>query len=263
MPKKTIEIIHQDAEKIVINKPSGIAVTADRSGAEDIIPILTRQLNPAQDLRLVYRMDKSASGALVIAKTPEVQSRLASWFEKRLIKRTCLAIVTGVITKEKATIRTPIARCRRDPRIMISDPKRGKPALTHYRVLADFGLYALLAVQPETGRTHQVRVHLAGRSLPLAIDPLYGDSKPILLSDFKPRYVVKKQKTETPLIDRLSLHTYQLEIPVEGGQPDVYVAGVDKKFAAAVKMLAKHNPKGVEAFIDPDNLSKIINAEPL
>jgi RluA family pseudouridine synthase len=263
MPKSEIEIIHEDSDIIVINKPPGVSVTSDRSGQQDILPMLARQLQSEQDLRLVHRHDKFTSGVMLVAKTPQAQSRYASWFEKRLIKSTYLALVSGVVTRETATIRTPIAHSRKNPRIMVMDPKRGKPAITHYRLLADFQLYALLAVQPETVRTHQIRVHMASRHFPLAIDPLYGDTRPIMLSEIKPQYVTKKPKKETPLIDRLTLHAYQLEVPTDDGPPAVYVAKLEKKFAAAIKMLAKHNPNGIEAFTDPDDFTKILNSQQL
>jgi 23S rRNA pseudouridine1911/1915/1917 synthase len=123
-------------------------------------------------------------------------------------------------------------------------------------------MVALLAVEPITGRTHQIRVHLKSIALPLAIDPLYGSTRPIMLSDFKPDFRLKKGKTETPLIDRLTLHAYQLEIPLTDTKPTTYIAKLDKKFAATIKALAKHNPKGPDAFFNPDHPFAILNAMP-
>ena len=139
------------------------------------------------------------------------------------------------------------------------DRKRGKPAVTHYRLLADFGLAALLAVEPLTGRTHQIRIHLADKAMPLAVDPLYGSNRPIVLSDFKPDFIFKKGRTETPLIDRLTLHAYRIEIPATDAASG-YIAPLDKKFAATIKMLTKHNSKGPEAFLNKDHFSAILSA---
>ena len=139
--------------------------------------------------------------------------------------------------------------------------KRGKAAETSFDILADFGTICLLKVLPKTGRTHQIRIHLAHINLPLAIDPLYGSSKPVMLSEYKDRYSRKKGQIEKPLIERLTLHAYQIELPDTAFGPAVYTAKLDKKFAAAIKMLTKHNPDGPAAFQDPDDLSKILVGE--
>jgi len=146
--------------------------------------------------------------------------------------------------------------------LMYANPRKGKPAITEFALLADFGMISLAAVMPLTGRTHQIRAHLAGKNLPLAIDPLYGSEKPIMLSDFKAGYRVSKGREERPLIERLTLHAYQLELPeVEGAGAMTFIAGLDKKFAGTIKMLTKHNSAGQEAFIRPENFEQIINSE--
>ena len=146
---------------------------------------------------------------------------------------------------------------------MRTDTKRGKAALTRWHLLAGFGAMALLAAEPVTGRTHQIRVHLKSMAMPLAIDPLYGLERPIMLSDFKPDYRPKRDKAEKPLIDRLTLHAYQIEIPAELDKPTVFIARLDKKFAAVIKALAKYNAKGHDAFLNPEHLSTILAAMPL
>jgi hypothetical protein len=113
----------------------------------------------------------------------------------------------------------------------------------------------------------------------LAIDPLYGADRPLFLSDFKSDYRLSKGQTEKPLIDRLTLHAYQIVIPaepvlskVEGAgiqlnpepnRPAHFIARLDKKFAATIKMLTRHNPKGLDAFTNTDDFSKILNAQRL
>lgn len=259
-PQKRIQIIHQDEDILVINKPAGISVTKDRSGREDLIPILQKQLPKLPQLLLVHRLDKDTSGVLILAKTSQAQSLYASAFEKRLLKKTYLALITAAVMHSSGVIKTPIARSRKNPKIMVPDP-RGKPAVTNWKLLADFGMVALLAVSPVTGRTHQIRVHLSNMHLPLAIDPLYGSTRPIMLSDFKAKYKVRRGREEKPLIERLTLHAYQLEIPQESNLPAaIFIAPLDNKFAATIKMLTKHNAEGTEAFADPDNFDKIIRS---
>ena len=261
--RNRIEIIHQDVDFIVINKPPRVSVTKDRSGADDLLTILRKQLPAENDLRLVHRLDKYTSGIMLIATSPPAQSKLSSWFEKHKIKKTYLALVSGFTGDNEGKIDSPLAHGKKDDRLMIVDRKRGKPAVTQWQLLADFGMVSLLAVQPVTGRTHQIRVHLASEGLPLAIDPLYGATRPLMLSDFKHGYTFKKEKKETPLIDRLTLHAYQLEIPSEDSAPLIYTAKLEKKFAAAIKMLTKHNPNGPQAFENQDNLTILLDASPL
>jgi 23S rRNA-/tRNA-specific pseudouridylate synthase len=141
-------------------------------------------------------------------------------------------------------------------------PRLGKEAVTHWQKLADFGRLSLLAVQPLTGRTHQIRIHMAHRGLPLAIDPLYGSDKPLMLSEFKHGYRGKLDRDEPPLIERLTLHAYQLGIPVgDPPQMETFIAAPDKKFAAAIKMLAKHTaPKNTPL---PEAVELILQSSPL
>jgi len=192
MQKNTIEIIHEDKDLIVINKPAGISVTADRSGKDDILTVLARQLSAETDLRLIHRLDKFTSGVMLIAKNLPTQSKYSSMLEKRLIKKTYLA--------------------------------------------------------------------LASEDMPLVRDPLYSATRPVMLSDVKAKYRQKKDQPEKPLMDRLTLHAYQIEIPTgdTDSQPAVYTAKLDNKFVATIKMLAKHNPNGPEAFKDPELLQKIL-----
>ena len=258
MSKKDIEIIYQDTDLVVINKPAGVSSTADRTGAADLLNILRKQLGAESKLRLVHRLDKFASGVMLLAQNRPIQSRLSSLFEKRQVKKTYLALVAGTTGRDSGTIKTPLSHSQKNPQVMRANPKRGKPAVTRWRLLADFGAVALLAVWPITGRTHQIRVHLKNIYLPLAIDPLYGLDRPIMLSDFKPDYRPKRGKSETPLIDRLTLHAYQIEIPADLDKPTTFVAKLDKKFAAVIKALAKYNPNGPEAFLNPDHLSTIL-----
>ena len=266
MLKAQIEIIYQDNDIIVINKPTGVSVTKDRSGDAELLDILNDQLGPqiSSQLRLVHRLDKHTSGVMILAKNAETQSSFSSYFEKKLIKKTYLALVTGVVPDPQGTINIPLMRSHKNPALMCITRKKGKEAVTDWQLLADFGTVALLDVSPLTGRTHQIRVHLPSIGLPLVIDPLYGSSQPLFLSDFKTNYRLGSGQTEKPLIERLTLHAYQIQLlNPEPNRPAHFIAGLDKKFAATIKMLTRHNPKGLDAFTNTDDFSKIINAQRL
>lgn len=264
MPKKKIEIIYQNDEILVVNKPTGVSVTKDRTGSAQLTDLLVGQMDAEQidALRLVHRLDKMTSGVFVLAKTKEAQSRYSSRFEKRLVKKDYLVIVTGPAMARSGKINAAIIHNRNNPALMTLTRAKGKRACTEWKLLADFGLTALLLVSPITGRTHQIRVHLPSIGMPLAIDPLYGSDRGIFLSDFKHGYRLTRGQTEKPLIERLTLHAYQINLnPDEKDRSETFVASLDKKFKAAIKMLAKHNPQGLDAFTNPDDFEKIINAE--
>jgi len=261
MPKTKIEIIYSDDDLIVVNKPAGVSVTRDRSGSAELIELLQKQLGSEDiKLRLVHRLDKDTSGVMILAKNAQAQSQFCGHFEKRLVKKTYLALVSGFVPCRQGTINAPLTRNRRNPALMCIAAKKGKESITEWRLLADFGSIALLAVSPLTDRTHQIRAHLPSIGLPLAIDPLYGSSQPLFLSDFKPNYRLSKDKQEKPLIERLTLHAYQLSIANRKSEiENEFIACLDKKLAATIKMLTKYNPKGLDAFASPDDFYKIVN----
>ena len=262
MAKQTIEIIHQDSDLVVINKPAGVSVTKDRSGLADVLDRLRGQLGSEAELRLIHRLDKYTSGVMIIAKTPRAQSVYSSLFEKRKVKKTYLALVGGIVSRPSGTIKAPLSRNQKGVQAMYVNPRSGKPAITGWELLADFGLLSLLKVSPLTGRTHQIRVHLRSAGMPLAIDPVYSGDRPVMLSDFKSNYRLSKGRTEKPLIDRMTLHAYQLEVPkMDDTGTITFIAGLDKQFAACIKMLTKHSPAAEDAFIDRDVLSAILNVE--
>jgi len=261
-----IEIIYSDDDIIVINKPAGLSVTKDRSGLPELKNILSKQLSrhPAKELRLIHRLDKDTSGVMILAKNAEAQSKFSSYFQKRFVQKTYLALVSGAVIQSEGQIQKPLASLRKNTQRMCIDYKKGKKSITEWKFLADFGQIALLAVKPVTGRRHQIRVHLPSIGLPLVIDPLYGSSGGLFLSSFKKDYRLGKGKTEKPLIDRLTLHAYQIEIPhTENSRPDFFIAGLDEKFSATVKMLTKHNPNGIDAFTDTEYFTKITQSQRL
>jgi len=265
MAKNKIEIIYQDSDILVVNKPAGISVTKDRSGKEQLLDFLEDQLGTqaASELKLIHRLDKPTSGVMILAKTAQAQSQFSSMFEKQLLTKTYLALVTGFVpAKGFGQVNAKIIKDRNNPGQMTLTRKKGKAAKTTWRQLADFTSYSLIEAKMVTNRTHQLRLHLPSMGLPLAIDPTYGKDDPIYLSEFKKKYNLGKHKEEKPLIDRLTLHAYQISFndPLPG-KPAGFVAGLDKNFKTTIKMLTKHNPNGQNAFRDPTDFEKIINAE--
>ena len=266
MAKNTIDIVFENEQILLINKPTGVSVTADRSGAASILELLDEQIVPSEALRLVHRLDKDTSGILLIAKNKIAQSRYSRLFAKRKVQKLYLAIVRGPLSYTHGSIKDPIARSQRNPQAMHVHPRLGKPAHTLWKQLANFGTLSLVSAQIITGRTHQIRIHFSHRGMPLAIDPIYGATEPLMLSSFKTGYRFKRDVPEPPMIDRLTLHAYQLTVPVgpeEMPELKTFVAKPDKNFAAVIKLLSKHTAGFAPGFDDPETLQTILDADPL
>jgi RluA family pseudouridine synthase len=264
MAKDDIAIIYKDTDILLINKPTGVSVTADRSGAANILQLLSRNYPEMKELRLVHRLDKDTSGVLLIAQNRLAQSFYSRCFAMHDTQKVYIAIARGRPQKERGFITDPIAKDDKVQTVRIN-AKHGKKAKSFYQMLLPLGPMSLLAVMPITGRTHQIRIHLSHRGLPLAIDPLYAEASPLYLSSFKPGYrPSKRREEETPLMNRLTLHAYQLTIPIGPGKiPQTFVAPLDKKFAAAIKMLAKHTSESPSGYEYPDVVRQILDARPL
>lgn len=251
-----MEIIYQDEKIIAINKPAGISVTHDRSGGEDLIEVLQKQTG-IEDLRIIHRLDKDTTGIMLVAKNKDAQTQYCTLFEESKVKKTYLAFVNGKPDGLSGKIDAPISQTR-DQRKMQIDLKKGKEAQTAWQLLADFGSISLLAARPLTGRTHQIRVHFDHAGFPLAIDPLYSLNTPIMLSSFKTNYRLGKFAEEKPLIERLTLCAYELEI-----ENHHFIAPLEKKFKATLKMLTKYNSNGTAAFVKDQTFEQLLSSKPL
>jgi RluA family pseudouridine synthase len=266
-----IEIIYQDGRIIVINKPAGLSVTKDRNSSVWLLDLLEKQMagTLAEKIRLVHRLDKETSGVMILAKSKDAQRQFTGYFERRLVKKTYLALVRGRTESASGVIDVPIGPKKEAGQLMCIKRKGGRYAVTEWQILADFGGVLLLMVRPLTGRTHQIRMHLSSIGLHIIADKLYGNSGGLYLSEFKSDYRLGWGQTEKPLINRLALHAYSIEFSPafsneskSGGRknlPEYFIAPLDKKFKAAIKMLTKYNRKGVDAFADPDVYQKIMS----
>lgn len=171
-----IVILHEDDDIIVIDKPAGLVVHPGAGNASGTL--LNALLHHDETLAtvpragLVHRLDKDTSGLLVVARNLSSQQRLAGMLESREIKRTYEAVCQTVLTGG-GVVDAPIDRNPRDRTRMVVR-EGGRPARTHYRLIARFRAHTHIAVELETGRTHQIRVHMAHIRAPLVGDPVYG-----------------------------------------------------------------------------------------
>jgi 23S rRNA pseudouridine1911/1915/1917 synthase len=173
-----LRIVHEDRDVIVADKPAGLLTIATecerRRTAYAHLMDHARARRPPGRVFIVHRLDRLASGLLVFATTPAAKQALQSQFRAHTTERTYLAVVEGTVTRGEGTIRTRLSDDQPGPVRETRDPARGRPAVTHWRVLRRGVRHTLLEVRLETGRRNQIRVHLAGLGHPIAGDPMYG-----------------------------------------------------------------------------------------
>lgn len=179
-----IEIIYEDSDIIVVNKPKGMVVhpangNPDGTLVNAIMAICKDSLSGiGGEIRpgIVHRIDKDTSGLLIVAKNDNAHVKMSEQIKNHEVKKTYIALVRGVFKENEATIDMPIGRSTSDRKKM-SVNKNGKNAITHIKVLKRFDKYTLLKVNIETGRTHQIRVHLSHIGYPIVGDYTYSNGK--------------------------------------------------------------------------------------
>ena len=207
-----LPILYEDDDVIVVNKPSGL-LTHAKGGLSDeptVAEIIRPKTSFATDTDrpgIVHRLDRDTSGLLIIAKNPESAAHLQRQFAERTAKKTYIAITDGKPKLNAAKIDLPIGRNPSAPSTFRIDPN-GKPAQTTYHVLTENDTQSLVELKPTTGRTHQLRVHLAHLNAPILGDRVYGKS-----SDC-----------------RMMLHAQKLEITLPSGERKVFEAIVPDEF---------------------------------
>jgi 23S rRNA pseudouridine1911/1915/1917 synthase len=209
-----LEIVFKDRALFVINKPPGLVVHPGAGNARHTLQNALLALDPKLAVvpraGLVHRLDKDTSGLLVVARTPEVHTTLVAALAEREIERHYIALCSGVMTGG-GTIDEPIGR-HRSQRTKMAVRSDGRPSVTHYRLMKRFRAHTLLHVQLESGRTHQIRVHLAHIGYPVVGDPVYGGRR---------RFPASASPTLIKALDafkRQALHAARLKLahPITG-----------------------------------------------
>jgi len=219
-------VIYADDNVIVVNKPAGMLVHAKGSIAKEltVADYVRSQFNPDEladnadnnRLGIVHRLDRATSGVMICARNLATASYLSRQFAERKVKKVYLALVSSLPRHQAARINLPIRRSRRAPAIFVVDGS-GKVAITDYTVQREYpDGRAFLELRPLTGRTHQLRVHLAYLGCPIVGDAVYGHAH---------------------YGDRLMLHAYQLEISIpgqDGAKRRIFTAPLPADFQEAI-----------------------------
>jgi 23S rRNA pseudouridine1911/1915/1917 synthase len=214
-----IPILYEDADVVAVDKPAGLITHADGRTKEESAENWFKEKYPEIKLErpYVHRLDRDTSGVLVFAKNENAYNFLRKAFHDREVKKTYLAFVYGMPKDKKGVIDFDIGRSRKDFRLRSAQPKakgRLRDAITRYEVIGEYGEYALLKVQPETGRTHQIRVHLKAINHPIIGDQLYAPNHLPALD-----------------INRLGLHASEINLPLPSGSRAVITAPVPDDLA--------------------------------
>lgn len=179
VPSKNLEIVYEDSWLSVINKPAGMLSVPGKEDAVSVYSLMRGQYPEADSPLTVHRLDMATSGLMLIAKTKRVHQNLQAQFKNRLVRKRYVALLEGVVPKDKGTVDLPLCLNPLDrPRQMVHT-EHGKPAITDYQVLERLdGKQTRIAFYPRTGRTHQLRIHAAhplGLHCPIIGDELYGE----------------------------------------------------------------------------------------
>lgn len=182
-----VTLVYEDEHILVVDKPAGLVVHpgAGHSG-DTLVDALRSKLGGGDPERpgIVHRLDRDTSGLMAAARTEEAYERLSHFVRERALERSYVALVEGRPRSRRGRIDAPIGRDRRDPTRISLDSESARDAVTHFEVEQLFDRYALLRVRLETGRMHQIRVHLAAIELPVVGDPVYGRADPALGRQF-------------------------------------------------------------------------------
>lgn len=230
-----LPILYEDIDVVAVNKPAGLITHPDGRTVEETAEdwfyekypeAKVFSAEPKEDgaserkVGYVHRLDRDTSGVLVFAKNPVAYEFLRKAFHDREVKKTYLAFTYGAPKEKKGVIDFDIGRSRQDFRLRSAQPKaKGhlRDALTRYEVIGETGEFALIKMSPETGRTHQIRVHLKAIHHPIICDPLYAPKKEPALG-----------------ITRLGLHAYQIDLPLPVGGRTGITAPIPPDLAPAM-----------------------------
>jgi 23S rRNA pseudouridine955/2504/2580 synthase/23S rRNA pseudouridine1911/1915/1917 synthase len=234
---RRFEILHQDENFIVIDKTAGLLSIPDRvQSAPSLKDLLQAKFGK---IFTVHRLDKDTSGLIVFARNEQAHQFLSAAFENRTVRKIYQGLVAGSPFPAKGTVDAGITENPKKNGLMMVH-KKGKPAITDYEALEEFGRCTLMQFRIHTGRTHQIRVHMKFVGHPILCDELYGDGQPVFLSSFKRNFKLSRdEEEERPILHRLALHSHQLAFEDEKGRELAFESPLHKDMKALLQQLRK------------------------
>ncbi len=233
-----LELLHEDDDLVVVAKPAGIAVVPGRGEPpESSLRFALEVQLGGKKLWVVHRLDRDVSGALVLARTAAAHRALSLAFEHGAVRKTYWALVDGAPDADAGRIDAPLRTGGHGGRTVI-DPRRGKPSLTEWRLRERLGAFSVLEVEPRTGRTHQVRVHLRALGHPLACDRRYGRRSELRARDLAPTGLPAPESDEV-IVARASLHAERVELPLPAGGTLAIAAPLPPDLARAIALIPR------------------------
>lgn len=223
-----VDVLYQDEHLLAVQKPAGLPVEPSRWGEHPVhlgqALLAWAEQHRKEDgtvearPRALHRLDLGTSGVLLYALNLDAERYYRQLFADQKVEKTYHALVIGEV-RQDGVVDAPLEPAKADGSRMRVAAKGGKAAVTEYHPLQRFRGYTWVEAKPKTGRTHQIRVHLASLGHPLAVDPLYGGRERMMLSELKPGYRPKPGRPEKPLVDRLTLHAAAVRLPAfQGGE---------------------------------------------
>jgi len=235
---KTLEILYSDTTIVVINKPSGMLSIPDRYDPDAPVALAFLEIEFGE-LFVVHRIDKDTSGVLVYARNAEAHRVLNRQFATREVEKSYLALVRGRTENDAWECDLPLLVDADRQHRTIVNAKYGKDAFSRFETIERFRDFTFIRIRPETGRTHQIRVHCASTDYPIVADPLYGDGKPVLLSQLKKRWRGDAYE-EKPLLARTALHAERIIFAHPEDRRNIDIsAPLPKDFSALLFQLRK------------------------
>lgn len=229
-------IVFENDEFVAVNKPSGLLTIPDREGVNGVRNFLQEKYGA---IYTVHRLDKDTSGIVVFAKNENMHRHLSLQFEHRETEKIYTGLVLGNTSEISGIINEPIGE-HPTKKGMMTVLKKGKESTTEWEEIERFRFFSWMHFKILTGRTHQIRVHMKHLGHPIVCDGLYGDGKPVLLSQLKNKYnLSKKEEEEKPLLNRLALHAAELSFTGINEENYTLEAPLPKDLKALLNQLRK------------------------
>jgi 23S rRNA pseudouridine1911/1915/1917 synthase len=239
--KITDHILFQNEDFIAVNKPAGLLTIPDREGKDVSLKRLLQE--QFDQVFTVHRLDRETSGIVVFALTEVMHKHLSQQFEARETKKIYNGLVLGKPVQTEGVIHEPIAE-HPVKKGQMTIWRKGKESITEYKVVDSYRYFSWMEFRILTGRTHQIRVHMKHLGHPIVCDPLYGDGKPLFISQLKKDFKLSQSEDEErPILSRLALHSAQLSFKEMRDEDISIEAPLPKDLRATLNQLGKQTKK--------------------